>query len=945
MLRKLLSISLIALWMTPLAYAQSGTLYGSVTDATSGETLPGVNIFLQEVQRGAATDFDGEYRITGLPAQEYSVRITFVGYRTFETTIDVQGETQLNIALEEDLIGLDEVIVTGQGGAEVQRKRLSTTVEVISAKKLESISVNRLDQVLQANLPNSQIRLTSGQPGTASLIRGRGINSALTSTTPVIYVDGVRVDNTNGFALGIATGGAQSSALGDIPIANIERIEVLKGGAATTLYGSDAANGVIQIFTKKGVQGATQFSFSSSIGATVGTTKYLKWQETADILFRPGMYQEYSLSGSGGTEDITYSFSGSMIDDDSFRPNNDQTRHNLRATVNAQINPVVRYTGSIGFTSSEFERDYNANTSFSTFGNLEGATYGDLSALSNEERNTLKNDLEDLQALVDINENVKRFQTSHQLNFNFMEGFTGKALIGLDSRASRQTDANTNQFLITGGFEPEGTIDQGTLEIFERDFLGITMEGNLQYRKDFGDFSSITVIGGQLFRTDDRQISATATEVPDGSKTLNSGSDVSTEDFRRTVAQWGGYVNENFGFKERYYVEVGLRVDGNTAFGEEVGPQYYPKVGVSYSVSSEPFFRDNIPSNVISNLKLRANWGKAGNFPTPFSNQTLADIDPYLGVQTVEFGAPGDPELKPEKSTTIEIGGDIGFLNDRISFEATYFETVTEDALFNAPFARSTGLSNSLRNIGEIENSGFELSSNFFILQARDYGLRVNASVNTLNNEVTSNGGTAPFAVGGFSFLGSFVDVGKPIGYFRGNNPTFAADGSLESVEANADLGSPIPEYYGTLGLGANYKNFSLNVSADYQLGAEGINTDEVLRFFNGLSDDRIPEASMGESFFDLAGVWAEKTDYLKIRQISLDYSIPEEIYSGYARRIVIGFSATNPIGFVSSTFDPEVTGASIGTQGGNTSVGVGGFGFGTESPPKIYLGRLRIDF
>ncbi len=944
MLRKSLSTVICILFITASGFAQS-VLEGTVTDAQSGETLPGVNIFIEELERGTATDVDGNYRIAGIPEGTYNLRATYIGFRTYRTTVDVSGDTDLNFELGEDLIGLDEIVVTGQGGASIEKRRLSTTVESISAKQLQAVSANQLDQVLQANLPNSQVRLSSGQPGTASLIRGRGVNSALTSTTPVIYVDGVRVDNTSGFSLGIATGGAQSSAIADIPIENIERIEVLKGGAATTLYGSDAANGVIQIFTQKGVQGATRFTLRSNVGAVSGTRDFLKYDETADILFETGMYQEYSLSGSGGTEDITYSFSGTMIDNDGFRPNNEQVRHNLRTSISAQINPVVNYNGSIGFTSNEFGRDYNANTSFSTFGNLEGGTHGDISDLSDTEFADLRTEVADLQGLVEVAENVKRFQTSHQLQFDLMDDWSAKALVGLDSRNSRQREAQTNRFLISGGFVPDGTTDQGSLTTFDRDFLGITVEASTTYRKDFGDFSSITALGGQLFRTDDRQINATANEVPDGSKTINSGASVSAQDFRRTVAQWGGYVNENFGYKDRYYVEVGLRVDGNTAFGEEVGPQYYPKIGASYSISSEPFFRNAISTDFISNLKFRANFGVAGNFPTPFSNKTLANIDPFLGGQSIEFGAPGDPELKPEKSTTYEIGGDLAFVNDRISFEATYFQTVTEDALFNAPFARSTGLTNALRNIGEIENSGIEVSSNFVILQSSDYGLRFNASFNTLTNEVTSNGGTAPFAVGGFSFLGSWVDEGKSIGYFRGNNPIFAEDGSLEDVEPNANLGSPIPDYFGTFGVNANYKNLSLTISTDYQKGAQGVNTDEVLRFFSGLSDDRIPEASMSESFFDLAGVWVEETEYLKVRLISLDYAVPEQLYDGYARRISIGASIQNPLNFAASTFDPEITGASIGTQGGNTSVGVGGFGFGTESPPRTFLGKVRIDF
>jgi len=925
-------------------FAQGGSLSGTVTDANSGETLPGVNLFLLELERGTATDINGDYEITGLPNDTFTLRVTFVGYKRYETEISISGDTELNIELEEDLIGLEEVIVTGQGGASVEKKRLSTTVEVISAKDLETIPTTQLDRVLQANLPNSQIKLTSGQPGTASLIRGRGVNSALTSTNPVIYIDGVRVDNTTGFNQGIATGGAQSSAIADIPIENIERIEVVKGGAATTLYGSDAANGVIQIFTKKGVQGATRFTFETNIGAVKGTEDFLKYKETADILYRTGLSQEYKLSGSGGTENLTYSFSGSMYGNDGFRPNNTQVRHNVRATVRADINDWVSYTGSMGFVSNEFERDNNANSSFGSFGALEALQFGELSTLSDSEIQDVKDQIDEIQSLVDITEDVKRFQTSHQLQFDIMPGFTAKALVGLDGRTNRQRDLQTNAYLIALGAVAPGTVDQGSIELFERDFLGVTIEGSAQYQHDFGDFSSITVLGGQLFRTDDRQINALGSEVPDGVKTLNSAADVSTLDFRRTVANYGGYLQENLGYKDRYFVEFGLRVDGNTAFGEEVGAQLYPKVGVSYNLSSEPFFRDIISSSFISNLKLRANLGFAGNFPTPFSNQVLADIDPFLGTQSLEFGTPGDVNLKPEKSRTLEFGADFGFANDRISLEFTYFETVTEDALFNSRFAISTGFLNALQNVGEIENKGMEISARVYAIQTRDMGLSINASFNTLDNEVIKSGGS-PFNVGGFTFLGNFVEEGKPVGYLRGNNPVFAADGSLESVEPNADLGSPIPDYYGTFGLNFNYRGLTLTVTSDYNIGSDVVNTDEVLRYIRGVPDDRIPENSIGESFFDLAGVWVEEGNYAKVRLIALDYAIPEKFYRDVVRRINVGFSILNPLNFVSSEIDPEVTGSALGGQGGGTEVGVGGFVYSTESQPRTFMGTVKINF
>ena len=161
--------------------------------------------------------------------------------------------------------------------------------------------------------------MSSGSPGTTSIIRSRGVSSALKSSTPVIYIDGVRVDNLNTQnAMSFSTGGAQSSALSDIPVEDIDRIEFVKGGAATTLYGADAANGVIQIFTKRGKSGQNQFSFETQLGAIVGTEDYFKFKETPEIGFRKGFLQSYRLGASGGSNSLTYSVSGNVLNDNSF---------------------------------------------------------------------------------------------------------------------------------------------------------------------------------------------------------------------------------------------------------------------------------------------------------------------------------------------------------------------------------------------------------------------------------------------------------------------------------------------------------------------------------------------------------------------------------------------------------------------------------------------------
>ena len=948
---------LLALLIPGLAFGQDGQISGVVTDAVTGQALPGVNVVLLELQSGSASNIDGAYAITGVNPGQYTLVASFIGFKRYEKAISVSAGSDLteNILLEEDLIGLEEVVVTGQGSG-IEKRRLSTTIDVITPKQLAASPTNRLDQILQAQLPGTQVRFSSGQPGTASMIRSRGPVSANFSTTPVIYVDGVRVDNLNtSSGLSLDTGGAQSSSLPDIPTENIERIEFIKGGAATTLYGSDAANGVIQIFTKKGLPGRSDFALETELGVISGTRDFLFFDRTADVLFEDGLSQTYRLSGSGGTRDFTYSFSGSMHDDNGFRLNNENTRYALRTTLGAKVSDVTQYTGSFSFASNLYTRDYNANTSFSSFGNLEGGQLGFLDTLSVADFDALRLQERTAVNLVDIEGDTKRFQTSQSMEFKPLENLSARLTLGLDYRFNVEQETESPAFALAIGSDPTSS----DITRVDRRFLGLTLEGNVRHQKQVGDFSFVSTVGGQIFRDEDDQALLIASNIAQGTTSINNAAEQSAEDFELTVANYGFYGQENIGILDRYFLEGGVRVDYNSAFGEEIGAVVYPKVGGAYVLSGEPFFQNAIPSSVVSNLKFRANLGFAGNFPTPFKNDRTVFATTFDNQIAYTFGQVGDANLKPERVRTLEVGGDIGLLNDRVSVEVTYYRSVTEDALFSIPFPESAGQASQLTNIGEVENKGWEINTQFFVLNQRNADLRINASLNTLDNLVTKNGGAPPFSVGGFTFLGQNVDAGKPLGFLKGAQPTFDAEGNFVSAERDAFLGSPLPDMFGNLSISLTLWNrLRLFTLADYQMGAQGIAVDDVLRFFSSIYDpNRFPMApdgtqpSVGQaSFFDLAGVWVEDTDFLKMRLISLGYTIPEKFYrTQLIKRIDVGFKVINPFNFVKSSFDPEITGDNGLSNRSETTdqdaLNLGVFGFGTESPPRQFLFDLKVNF
>ena len=938
-MRRVLLGFVLLMMNASLVWAQSRTVTGKVTSKEDPAGIPGLSVVVKGTTQGTVTDLDGNYSLS-VPSSDAVLVFSFVGLRTKE--VPVENKTVINVVMESDVKALEEIVITGQGSG-VEKRRLSTTVDQMGEDKISKMPVVQLDQILRANMPNAQVRLGSGQPGTASLIRSRGPISAAVGTTPVIYVDGVRVDNLNSAAqLSLGTGGAQSSAIADIPVENIESIEYVKGGAATTLYGADAANGVIQIFTKKGTAGAARVNFETQIGSQVGTEDYLFFKETADIIFRPGLQQSYRLGVDGGNDKFTYSFSGNLYDDEGYRYGLSQTRRNFRGGISAKVNDWITYSSTAGFSSNEFTRDYNANSSFSEFGNLETVgRWGDLTTLNRNELDSITQRIRRTIELTNITERVRRFTNSQQFDFKFSEKVSARALFGIDARSTRQQDITTNAQLIQRGFVPEGTTDRGTIDLFERNFFSLTGQIDASWEENVGKFSFLTIGGGQFFRNQDEQIQINASEVTEGSISINNAGEKNVTDFLSAVTNYGFFLKENIGFRDKLFAEVGLRVDGNTAFGNEIGLQFFPSVGLAYNLSDEDFFRKAFPNYSVSTIKFRANYGVAGNFPRPFANDRIINSNTYLNAPSFTFGNPGDPTLKPERTSTTEVGADLGLFSDRIKFQVTYYQALTEDALFSAPFAPSFGQGNQLRNIGEIENKGWEIGANFVVLETNDWNVNVTASYNTVQNEVLSSGGAPEFNVGGFQFLGSFIKEGQPLGYFRGNRPILDENNNITEVIPNAALGSPIAPRFGSMSLNVNYKGLSLFATGDYQHGAQTVAVDDVLRYFAGASTV-IPENLVGGNFFDLAGLWVQSSDYLKIRNISLSYKIPSQFYGKAIQSMSIGFNVLNPINFFKADVDPEVSGAGFGTQ---NSFGGGGFGFGTESLPRTYLGTLRISF
>lgn len=959
----------LLLLVTQHAFAQDD-IDGSVTGTVmseKGDLLEGVTVQASQLAGNATftalTDAKGIFVFKQLvPGNKYDFSFSFVGYENaFYKAYTVKKAGQKNsllIRLTGKSNQLDEVVVTGQG-IDISKRRLSTNVVSIKASELENIPSSRFDQLLQAKLPNAQIRLTGGQSGATSIIRARGVTSAFVNSTPIIYVDGVRMDNLNTVAA-LGGGSAQGSAISsmaDIPMDNIERVEYINGGAATTLYGSDAANGVIQIFTKKGNGRRTDITAEAQMGVEKSTNDFLHFKRTKDLLFETGLFQKYHLAINGGSDKFGYSFSGNYLNSSGVMLHNQNRNRKIdfSSGFRAPLGKNVTYESSFMFINNQYKRNRNGNQGgytglwFAESGSssITGPRFNNkIDELSDSAFQVMKAFVDKAESLQDDQINVNRFTTSQSFKYIPFKNLVVKASGGIDYRSMRDQVIQTNQYLThTTG---KAVTDQGSISKNERKYMGITLEANAQYSWNTDLFSLVTTVGGQFFRTDDQQVSITGTNIRDGARIISDAAVRSGNEAYTEIVNYGVYVQENIGFKNKLFLDLGLRGDGNPAFGKNIGVQYYPKAGLSWIVSEEPWFERL--ANVLSSVKLRGNFGIAGNLPRSWSNERTIAFTGFLGDQAATFGQPGNDNLKPEKTHTAEVGIDLSFLKDRIRFSAGFYRTTTNDALYSVPATPSTGQTQSqLFNVGEILNRGWEFNTIVVPVKTNLFTATVNLSVNTLYNRVVNSGGLPAFNLNGFSArtIQTVVQEGFPVGYIRGNYGTFNKDGVLESTVAQSYLGTTIPDLFGSMGLNVQYRNFQLFANADYQKGAVANNWDAQFRYNYGASNEGIPQAEIDKNgrtnWLSFTNKFIEKTDFIKVRTIGLLYSFRSASKTSTIKGLTVGISAVNPLNFASSSFDPEATiSGSAQGQGGATT---GGISYATYSAPRQFLGTVRFNF
>ena len=911
---------LIGMSAVGVSAQSTAAVRGTVRDAQTSQPVAGAQVVIGAA--AATTNARGEYSLaTG--AGPRLVRVSRIGYAPAQRTIEVAAgaEARADFALVAAVVALDELVVTGQPDA-TRRRAIGTSVATIDAEELP-VPVSSLGQLLQGRAAGVTSYAASGTAGSAGVLNLRGATSINESNSPVVYVDGVRVDGSEKPLFYFSLGGQSTSRLNDISPADIERVEVVKGAAASALYGSQASQGVIQIFTKKGRPGTSTMTASVNVGGSRIPSVFpllhpdSKYPNPNDLI-ENGTFEQYSLALRGGVDRVRHYVSvGYQREDGSF-PTNAYERANGR--VNLWLMPFENVTAELNSGLSWSRTEMPFNDSFSL-----GVLYNTL--LGNPAvRGTTANPYGSPLVPVDYTLSV----TNVDQTYRFTQGVTLKHEAGpLTQRAVVGLDVVNGTGVTRWPYAPNIFLPRGGRWMAQRDNMNANFEYNASLETRVTDgIESVLSAGGQLYAVRDRRVYSVGSDFPAPGLELlgatTAGIEVDEEVLDYTTG--GLFVQEQLGFGDRFFLVGGIRVDGSSAFGEDFGLQPYPKVSASYIVSEEPWFA--LPG--VNSLRLRGGFGMAGTQPGAFdAMRTYSPFAANGGQPAIHAEALGNPNLAPEVSHEWEGGLDATLLDGRLELDATGYHQTTHDAILSRASAPSLGfLTAQLVNVGEVRNRGLELSAAATLVETADLSWSLSASYGYNQNEVLELGGATPLTAD--PFFGTRVVEGYPLGgKWQFVQKEVGADGLPVRADTAHYLGTGLPPHTGGFGAKLGYGALQLFANAQWAAGhvitnrtrADMIRNRTGKEYFdlviangdNPTAPTSIPVRSL-VARGGMLGEFTERGDWLKLREVSAAYSIP-----GRLSRVVGSERATITVSgrnlFTATRYggaDPEVAGTLV---------------------------------
>lgn len=787
------------------AQSQTGTIAGQITEQGAGTPLAGVRVLLGTTNRIAITNTEGRYTLAGVLVGSYEVRASMLGFvAALQTvTVDANAIVTADFLMKATSVSLDAVTVTATG--EQRLREQANAVSVLDAGKLvETQPTMNVATLLMGRTANVQVLPTSGSTGTGNRIRIRGLGSVSLNNEPIYYVDGIRIESgTNSFSIG--TGGQSISRINDLNSEDIESVEIVKGPSATTLYGTQSANGVVLITTKRGKSGKTAWNFWTEAGQMKDhnsyPTNYLSWGRTtatnaltqctvfsafattptcvvdsltsfnvleSDLgFFGTGYRGQLGLNVSGGNDAVRYFASGEyerelghyrlpdfeynritterLVDElpyEQYRPNELQ-RISLRSNIDATLTRAIDLSFRTGLILSDTRLPQNDNNVTGILpSGLFGKGYRGSGPFGGDYGFSRPGEV----FAVTSNQNITRFIGAGNAQWRASSNITARANFGIDYTNRLDTQLQNLDQGPNFALNRTGTVTDNRQSIVQTT-LDLNGTGNYTLSPTV---SSKTSVGVQYLREYAYQVTANGVGLSAGGSTISFTSTRTAGETTAEAVTLGAYVEEVVGLWDRLFLTGALRADDNSAFGQDFNVVIYPKGGISWVMSDEAFFPR---SDAFSSLRLRAAYGASGLQPgTNDAQQTLSGATSTISGANVPgliINNLGNPNLKPERSAELELGFDAGLFDDRVSLNVTYYNKRTKDALIQNPQPPSLGgPANQFENLGAVSNRGIEATLSFSVTPSRTVGFDVAVSGSHNTNELLDLGGAGTIGGG-----------------------------------------------------------------------------------------------------------------------------------------------------------------------------------------------------
>lgn len=926
--------AVLALGLPSGASAQQGSIGGVVVDAQTQRPLSAAQVFVVGGGQGALTNDQGRFLIQGVRSGPVRVQVTLIGYADASQEAS-PGDMDVRFELQPSAISLNALVVTGTPGA-TQKKAIGNVVSTLDAADIaRKAPVADVQQVLNGRVAGVTVLSSTGEVGGASRIHIRGASTFSLSGTPLIYVDGVRVNNSEASGpINQGFGSRSISRLSDLDPDDIQSIEVIKGPAAATLYGTEAANGVIQIITKRGRQGSTHFTLDvkqgtnwfanpagrlwTNWGMVDGSLQSLDFDQlqqnwidmqnadgvTPSNIFKNGYLQSYDGSMSGGNEFMQYYLSASYEHSTGVEPTNKVRKGSGRLNLTVTPNERWKIDGNFAYILGRTDLACEAGCG--------GVTWTTYFMSPNKVSDPMRRGFwsgtpASYHALYWTWQDLGRFTGSVQINNDPTPWLSHRLTFGIDQTHTQDHDMmnHDERYVYYDSFA-----DRGYADVVDNRVNYTTVDYSATFKFDLADgIHSNTSVGGQYYRRHDDYVEAYGEGFPVPGLTAVDATTQNRTGLQTFVNNTtvGIYGQEQLNWNDTRFLTIGLRADDNSAFGKDFNLVYYPKVSGAWVLSDESFL--DLPS-AVNTLRLRAAYGQSGQQPEQYA--ALRTFSPVTGpndVGTVTPGTVGNPELGPERSSEVEVGFDAGFLEDRLGLEFTYFNAHTRDAILLRQIAPSSGFTGSQWvNAGRIDNSGFEFALRGTPWQTETMAWDVGFNLSTNHNEVVSLGSVTSED---FVQAGSYVQhrIGYPVGSWfsqRVTSATLGSDGTVDKASMMCDdgnggstacydaggtlvapevfLGRNIPKVDGGVNTTLSFGNLRLYGQVDFKTGYSKLDGNQRVRcfFFALCRENYVPEdydpVDIAEIQNGLPNVLIHPASFAKLREVSATYDFPQAI-------------------------------------------------------------------